>query len=287
MAYPDDPGLRERIVALLGATWPHVPPGVELARTWGADWCEGSTPVVTLSGDMPIAVVGVIEIPLVVDGEARVVAGVHGVCTHPAYRRRGAFADAMRRALYFSDQRYDTSILWTEEPAIYERFGFARVEEHALALACAPRMGAARAMDLDEPSELARLRSALSRRTPVSPRIATRDRGWHFLIDAALWRTSGQAPTLWAIDAWDVIVATHESDDTLYVHDVIAETEVPLDAVLEAIPTTAPRMELTFGPPWGGVIGHPITHPMSDVLMVRGAPLGIEAPFALSPLSRC
>lgn len=289
MPYPDDPAARRAILDVLGSVWPHVPPSVEHAHRWGADWCEVSTPFVRWEDGRALALVGVLRLPMRVNGRDVTFAGIHGVCTRAAYRGRGLFRSAMEDALRFAERELgETALLWTEEPAIYERFGFRRAVERiaTLDVDVAPERGAqARRLDPDDPADLALLRSALARRAPVSDRLATREPGWHFLIDLALH--GALAPALVHLPALDAIVAIEDRGRALRIHDVIAPR----------IPDVRELVAQLGGAPWGVEIAltsdllcprahETIPHDASDVLMVRG-PLEITPPFALSSLVRC
>lgn len=288
MPYPGDVARRRALIELLASCWPHVPEAIDRARAWGADWCSVSTPFARWAGPRAAAVVGVIEMPIRLARHDVVVAGVHGVCTHPAHRGRGLFRDAMEEALASIDARGRTAILWTEEPGIYERFGFRAVRESVLELDARGAIPAgARRLDPDRPADLERLVARLRGRAPVSEQLASRDPGWHVLIDLALLGVD--APTLVEIGELDAVVAITEGDGALRIDDVIAPRMPPIDAVLEwlrAPPGEGSPIAMAFRPDAIASRWTAVPHPATDVLMVRGA-WPIEPPFALSPLVRC
>jgi hypothetical protein len=195
----------------------------------------------------------------------------------------------MEEALAVGDARWDAAILWTEEPEIYRRFGFAPRIEHAFdfgeARAAVP--SGARALELDRDGDRALLSAALARRTPVSERAATREPGWHFLIDVALAGPS--APELVHVPELEAIAAIERDGDTLRVIDVVASRLPRLDDLVARIPRAQGAViELATG--WDSLSDRPplASRPSgaSDVLMVRGR-LDVPEPFALSPLTRC
>lgn len=288
MPYPRELAARTAIVDLLGGTWHHVPSAIARARRWGGDWFEVSTPFVRSDGERPVSVVGVIEMPLRVLGADVIAAGVHGVCTHPAHRGRGHFRSAMEEALGFVDSFASLALLWTEEPAIYERFGFRRVVEEIARVELAPippRGEPPRRLDPARDEDLALLRRVLATRAPVSERLATRDRGAHFLIDLALH--GSLAPALVHLPALDAIACVETERGVLRIHDVIGARIPPLTELLAHLGSEGRAIELAVTPDllWDG----PITrapHDASDVLMVRG-PLAVEPPVALSVMVRC
>src|SRR5215467_9854158 len=115
---------------LLGTVWKRLPAAVERARGWGADWCERSEAFLERDGDAVVAHVGVLPIPVVLDGRAQTLAGVHAVCTRADRRGGGLMRRAMARALARIDARGATAVLWANDPAIYGRFGFVERPEH-------------------------------------------------------------------------------------------------------------------------------------------------------------
>lgn len=290
MPYPEEPALKAAATALLGTAWRRVPPGIESALSWGADWYEVSTPFFVFDQGAPVAHVGVLEIPLRVGGRDLVVAGVHAVCVHPQQRGRGHMRTAMNAALTWVDARYDTAVLWTGEPEIYTRFGFARREEH-LFLADTRRVagrGGARALSVTDAADRQRLQDLLARRAPISDVCAARDPGWLFLIDLSLW--SDATSMLRFIPELDCAAVCEVRDGALRIYDVIAASPPPLRDLVAHLADGETRIEVLVTPDrLGGEPLRPAPHPMHDVLMVRGRPLDIvdDAPFALSALSRC
>lgn len=288
MPYPRDPSERRALVDLLTSAWPHVPGAIERAGAWDADWFEMSTPFARLAGPRAISVVGVIEVPLVLAGREVRVAGVHGVCTHPTHRGRGLFRDAMEEALAWIDARFETAILWTEEPAIYGRFGFREAREHLFATGARGSIPeAARRLEPEDDRDRALLTDRLRRRAPLSARLATRDPGAHTLLDLAL--LGPDAPALVHLPELDTIVAITERDATLRIDDVIAPALPDLDVILAALPPVGEGAPVTLAFSADALTARalePIPHPATDVLMVRGS-WPIEPPFALSAIVRC
>jgi GNAT superfamily N-acetyltransferase len=175
MPYPNEPGARAETLELLGRMWTKLPGAVVRARGWGVDWCEVSTPFVQHEAGRIVAHVGVLEIPVVLDGQQRTVAGIHAVCTHPDHRRRGHMRAAMERALAWVDARYQTALLWANDPGIYGRFGFVAREE---SMFVGPVRGGpvrARALSLEQPGDVALLREHLDELAEDEHAVPARD----------------------------------------------------------------------------------------------------------------
>lgn len=285
MPYPPRPAFRAAVVDLLGRAWPRLPASVAIARAWGADWCEHSEPFVQVEDGAVVAHVGVMEIPVVLDGREEILAGVHAVCTHPDHRGRGHMRAAMEAALRFVDRRYARAVLWANDENIYHRFGFRVQAEHTFVGPC--RGGAkarGRVLSLEDEADRAELRRALAQRAPVSRLCGSRDPGWLALINLALWRTP---PRIVALDDLGCLVIHTVADGTLRLHDVVAPVMPALDDVTVALGGGFDRVELGFVTDDVGrraLEARPVP-PDDDVLMLRGPSFPREMRFALSPLS--
>jgi len=288
VAYPPEPQCAA-ILRLLGSVWPNVLAAIERAGRWGADWCRASTPFVSWGEDgEALGHVGVVPVHLRAAGRDLSVAGIHAVCTSPSHRRRGHLRRAMRLALPFVDARYDTAVLWTDEPDIYRRYGFEVRTEHLFRgeIAPGPRRKVDRPLDPDRPADLSRLRELLATRTPVAELCAAGGPGWHFLI--ALSMRIGQAGGDLVRELPDLgcAVVSRLRGRALVLEDVIGPTIPPLGALVERLAGGAEEVEVLFTPDRLGAhhLGQ-LPRPPPETLMVRGRPLP-EGPLALSPMAQ-
>lgn len=286
MSYPSDPSLRADTLQLIGSTWKRLPDAVERARSWGAEWCEVSTPFVHIEDGRVIAHVGVLEIPMVIAGRSRTVAGIHAVCTDPEHRRRGHVRSTLERALAWVDARHDIAVLWANDPAIYTRFGFvAREESIFVGPVRGGEASSLQPLALDRPADVAFVREHLARRAPMSQQTGTVEPGWLALIDLALW---SPGPSLAYIPELECIVVYGVRERFLDLYDVIAETIPPLSELAARLGPSIDTAVVYCSPDLLDA-PHLVAEPtvLIDPLMVRGAwPLG-EQPFAFSPIARC
>src|SRR5262245_9520682 len=96
---------------LLEETFPGVDAARARAQEFGATWESVSTPFVVEERGRILSHVGLLSIPLVIDGRRVVVGGVHGVATRAELRRRGLYRSLMERLLPHADARNATLIL--------------------------------------------------------------------------------------------------------------------------------------------------------------------------------
>jgi GNAT superfamily N-acetyltransferase len=278
--HPDfaDPDRREAIFVLFDLTWPGITDRIRLAARMGWDWTQISTPFVHFEGKVAVAHVGVLDLPVLLDGIPLRIAGVHGVCTHPEYRRRGHFRTVMERALAHVDAHWPLAKLNTGQPQLYERFGFARVAQSRYRIERRGGGGAgARALGRED---LPWIHERLRTRQPLCSRFATCDAGWLIGIDEVLWKNGLEH--FHAVGehlvAWEIV------ERGLQIYEVAGPAEPQLDALLAASPWAFEHVQFWTEP--GSLVQKvELTGwPKDDVLMVRGE-WPLTGPVAISPLT--
>jgi GNAT superfamily N-acetyltransferase len=277
-----DPRRRGQLQAVLASAFPSLPTKVDAARALGFDWDAVTTPFVELVDDRIVSHVGVLDVPLRLDGRSVRVAGIHAVCTLPAYRRRGCYRRTMERALAFVEPRWELAQLYTDEPALYEPFGFEVVATRRWEADRPAGPGSAGARPIDPAAELPALVAALSRRTPLSHRYASMDDGWLLGIDALL--STGDLSLVWRVPELDAFVAGRLEGERFTLCDVIA-TELPdWPALAPRLPGHGP-VRLAFTPDRFPAAHARLLGPAQDgYYMVRG-PFPLHGKdFAVPPL---
>ena len=289
------PTLDPRLAALFGRVWRGLPAAAERAGVLGFRWTDVSTPFVRWAGERAIAHVGVIEVPLVLEGRRVRVGSVHAVCTDPDLRGRGHCRSLLEEALAFCDARYETLMLTTLIPDLYAKFGFRTLQEHAYARALSSSRSvravpALRGLSADVPDDVALLRRLLAERAPVSARVGSLEKGTVLVVAVLL--TWGDFSRVHYHEALDVVTVHEVHDHTLLLYDVVGRTVPPLEQLTESI--DADRVVVLFPPerlgdgfvaePWDPVRAQSLGYGDETVLMARG-PFA-ESPFMLQPLSR-
>ena len=285
--FADEPTLFPRVLELLGVVFGFVPEQVRAAEAIGLRWPEVSRPFAVTLGDAagPVAShVGVLELPLIVQGRRVLAAGIHAVATHPEHRGQGLYRRAMEAALAYVDARFEVAILSTSEPAIYAPFGFREVAEQRF-VGPAPtrdRPGAARPLDYSAREDVLRLHDLLAGREPVSRRFGLVGESAVFCFNQAK-DPPRYAPSL------DALLVCEIEAGTLRLYDVVAPRMPTLEQIVEVLPEPVEQVEVYFEPAVLQADLRPEPHVLDgdDRLCVRG-PLACEGtPFLWPRPTRC
>jgi hypothetical protein len=247
-------------------------------------------------GERAVAHVGVIELPLVIEGRRRSVGSIHAVCTDPDRRGRGLGRGLMQEALAACRGRHETLVLTTLVPDFYHPLGFRPVQEHAFARALPPRAGrglGGRPLT-GAPADVRLLRRLLERRAPVSERLGSLERGVVFVV--ALMLAWGDLSRVHYHPELDALTVHEVRDRTLLLYDVVAPAIPSLERLAAAIGADADRVLAFFPPdrlgdgfraePWDRGRALEVGDEAFAGLMALG-PVGDGAgPLMLAPLSR-
>ncbi|OOE14221.1 GNAT family N-acetyltransferase [Fictibacillus arsenicus] len=93
---------------------------------WNPHYC----PYTLFKENRAIANVSVIPMSWIIDGEPVAAAGIQSVMTLPSERGKGYMKKLMNLVLEDLTNHYSSIFLQTEIPALYEKYGFKKVEEH-------------------------------------------------------------------------------------------------------------------------------------------------------------
>lgn len=282
-SFSADPTLSVRLFELLEAVFPGISYTAQHIRKLGAAWEEVSTPFVHFNGDLAIAHVGVLEIPLVVAGQQVTVGGIHGVCTRPEFRRQGYFHRLMAEVIEYCDRRYETLILTAAQPELYAKFGFRVVPEYAFVAKCAvtSKQDGFRVLNLQDPLEIELLQRLLQEREPVSHLLGV-------VHERAVWCFNEATRPIHYAEDLDAIVCFEIEDRRLKLFDIVGTQICPLTAVLERI-QPIDEVVIYFSPDRldSNCQAFPHVFEGDSLLMVRGT-LAVEGmPFMLPRSARC
>lgn len=264
---------RDAIYRIFDAAWTGLSSRIELARKFGWEWEQTTTPFLSFAGTQAVAHVGVLRVNLHLDGQDIPIAGIHAVCCLPEHRRKGHMREAMEAALAAIDERGQSALLTCGDPAIYEPFGFAKIHEHRALFARpdGPLASPAVQLDAQDPAQLEALHQRLRTRHPTSARFCVREPGWLFGI-CEVFSQRGLDRLHKLPDELGFAVY-HIADETLELIDIIADEPLPLAQVVSHIPGPYKHIRVHFSADLMGTPTSLIPQEKDDVLMVRG-PLG-------------
>lgn len=229
---------------------------------------------------------GVLEIPMIIDGDARDVAGIHAVCTAAAHRGRGLGRAVIEAAIEHASTRVETILLHANDAAIYGRYGFRPIEQWVwwTDLPQRPRTTPMRKLSATRPDDVAAIHAAFRGRLPVAESLGIGDAAPLFILDEILACLAFER--LWIAEDLGIVVACDLDERVLQIYDVVGTAWPRLDELVARVPGRVDRVEVFFAPErWNDVRwtireGRPV-----DVLMVRGR--FTDAKIAVPPLARC
>ncbi|PSB13779.1 GCN5-related N-acetyltransferase [filamentous cyanobacterium CCP2] len=242
LSFSYDPILSDRLFELLETAFPGIRAGAERIRTLGASWESVSTPFMEFQGEKAIAHVGVLELPLWMNGEPVAVGGIHGVCTHPQFRRRGYFRNCMTAALDYCASRYDLLMLSTSQPELYQPFGFQVVQEYAFTTSCATQgNNKFRLLDLQTLTDQQILHQLLEEREPVSNVLGV-------VHERAVFYFNECDRPLYYAEDLDLIAVMEIEDTQLKLYDLVWRSPCSLLDLLDCIPKLIQNVVFYFSP---------------------------------------
>lgn len=285
-SFSEDPTLSDQLFNLLETAFPGVgiSRAAETARKLGAAWEDASTPFIRFHNDIAVTHVGVVEIPMQIMGQTVTVAGIHGVCTHPEFRRRGYYREVMTEVLDYCASRYDTLILTTSQPEFYQPFGFRVVKEHIFSTKSDSTGGSNgfRLLNTSDPHDLKLLHRLLETREPVSNIVGVLHEKAVFFVN------EGTRPLHYAEDL-DLIVSMEIKNTQLKLFDVVGTRICNLTAILSRIPQPIEEVITYFSCDRLGRDFQAFPHVFEgdSLLMVRGLFAAEEKQFMLPRSARC
>ncbi len=269
-SYSQEPELAHHVLPLLDRSFPTIVPWLESAKALGSDFFQVSTPFLRFEGDRLVAHLGVIDIPLMVNGHEMVVSDLHAICTHPDFQGRGYSRAVMEEALEWCAARGAATVLFTGRPFLYERYGFRAVRESRFVArgawpASGPKTIPLRALNLHQPDDLAILHRLLAERAPVSRRLGVIHERAAFLFNAV------HQPLYYA-EGSDFVVATETEETILRFYDVVAKRMPTLAEIMAHVETPIDRVEVYFTPDGleADFIAEPHVLDGGSYFMVRG-----------------
>ncbi len=234
-------------------------------------WDPTYHPYTLFDDGRAIANVSMFALPLVVGGKPITVAGIQSVMTHPDYRGQGLMKRLFEVMLHDIDSGFEASLLFTEKPNLYTKFGFQTVSESCFVLpyehtgVCEERV---RRLNAFDPSDMQLINTLLHLRTPASEHFFPLHYKSSFYLN--IYDQHAHERLYYAKDL-NAIIVFAVNNDTLELYDLIAPTFQTLEDVCAQIPASFSKITLHFCPDrFTNVNWTPVPHESTLQLMVRG-----------------
>lgn len=283
--FGQDPDRDRQLFDLLDLVFPGLRAGAVSLRRFGTSWEAISTPYVRWVEGGVVSHVGIIPLDLIVMNTRVEVGSIHAVATHPGHRRRGHYRAVMEEALADSAKRFATLILSTEQPELYEPFGFRSLQEHCFTTACEHRIGGDgfRPLDVTETAERDLLLRLLHTREPVSTVLGAYENRAVFCFNES------HRPLHYAADI-DTLVCMERTAERIDLYDVVAPRIPSLKVLLARMPAPIAETVFHFAPDRLAVTARAMArvfdHDGPAVLMVRGPWAAEDRAFTLPRSAR-
>ena len=292
-SYQEDPSLGDRVFGLLSQVFPGVQVGRHNAAAFGAPWEAGSIPFVAEAAGQVIGHVGLLPVPLRIMGRDVGCGGVHGVATHPDFRRQGYFRALLQELVAYAQSRFETLFLTTLHPEYFTGAGFRVIPEYTgLAQLADSAPIPSRLLGLDQPADLNLLHRLIDTRHPVSDLLGVGP-------EQCCWGFTEFGSTIYYAESLGVAVVAEQTGKTLRIYDVIGRTLPSVSQLAGICSPSARRVLLFMGadrfPDPVAVLpqdlsgGDDALEPGTAnwVLMVRGPFAAEERPVFLPRSARC
>lgn len=238
------PALNASLFALWDTVWGFLRAKEGIAGRLGYPWREVTTPFALVEDGRVIAHAGLLEIPLVVAGQAVTIGGMHAVCVAAERRGQGIGRRVMAAALAAADERgYPAVVLASEKVSLYAKFGFRVRQLQVFAARAVAGGGGARALDLGREEDAKIWVSAMRSRGALSDRFAVLDRGLLNAFDAV--NRDGTHAPLWLDERLGAVYYARQEGGRVIVDDVFAAGPFDGEALLAGMALSGD--EVVFG----------------------------------------
>ncbi|MBD2451750.1 GNAT family N-acetyltransferase [Nostoc sp. FACHB-152] len=242
-SFTADSNVSQQMFDLLEIVFSGITDVAEEIKKLGASWESASTPFIYFHNDIAISHVGVLEIPMQIMNSLTTVGGIHGVATHPEFRRQGYYRKVMEEVLSYCDQLYQTLILTTPNPEFYTPFGFRVIPEYRFQtqVKSPASSNGFRVLNTADRQDVELLHRLLETRSPVSHIVGIVNEKPVFCFN------EGSRILSYAADL-DLITCMNIEDNTLHLFDIVATHIPPLKEILSRIPDIITQVFIYFTP---------------------------------------
>jgi GNAT superfamily N-acetyltransferase len=246
--YANDPQLFDRCMNLINAVFPGCEDFARFGMKHNASWSSASTPFIIEEKGEIIAHAGVWPLTMVIDGKEHQSASIHGVCVKPEYRGRGLFKQLMNEAMTYVKTHFDSSVLFTTKPYLYENFPYkVMLPEYDFEVSQKPEVknetSDIRKLLLDNSDDVKIMQHLLSNRLPLSNQFSIiGDNGKSLFILNTYQKDIYYSKKLNALTVFEIY------NHTLFIKEIISLVPLHLNDVIAMIPEKFDKIILQFCP---------------------------------------
>jgi GNAT superfamily N-acetyltransferase len=233
---------------------------------WNPNYC----PYTLFKGDRAVSNVSVIPMSWMIGGKLVTASGIQSVMTLPAERGKGYMKKLMNHVL--EDLKdYSFVFLQTENPNLYEKYGFEKVEEHIFITEAyqnsSVRNGSLKKLDLLKKKDSEIIQSCFTDQHPnsyVFTPIAYEHSLYLNLYNPFF------SEKLFYSESLNLLIVYEMQGQMLKLYDVIAKNPVDLADICSVIPEVFKSVEIYFTPDVLIQTKHLHTKDKAGSLMVKG-----------------
>lgn len=241
--YAVEPALYEECLTLMESCFPGIKAIADQGRLHNAYWDKSSTPFIVRHENELIAHLGILPFDFIIQGKPYRGAAIHGVCTKEAFRRKGYFKTLMLEALSYIRQHYDFSFLFTDQPYLYELFGFKALTEYDFVynFQDTDLKPTLRKLNLDHSDDLQLMQDLYLHRLPIS-------NCFGIVKETTVATLNAMHQPVYYIEAINALIVYQAIDECLYIKDIVTKKRCDLDLIVSAIPEKFTKVVLQFSP---------------------------------------
>ncbi|ANX13499.1 hypothetical protein ABE41_015925 [Fictibacillus arsenicus] len=212
---------------------------------WNPRYC----PYTLFKENRAIANVSVIPMSWMIGGEAVSAAGIQSVMTLPSERGKGYMKKLMNLVLEDLTNHNSFIFLQTETPALYEKYGFEKVEEHIFVTEAfqntSIRNSSLKKLDFLKRRDAEIIQSCFARQHPNSNVFTPLDYEQSFYLNLY---NPFFSEKLFYSESLDLLLVYEIKDQILKLYDVIAKSSAGIADICGAIPEVFKSVEIHFTP---------------------------------------
>lgn len=247
-SYADDPKLFQRCIKLIDEVFPGCKEFAKNGIKYNASWSEGSTPFIVEKNGEIIAHAGVWPLTFILNGQEHHSAAIHGVCVKHQHRGKGYFKQLMQEAMQYVENRFDSSILFTVKPYLYQSYPYkAMLPEYDFVISekikFKTKNSDLRILTVNSADDLNIMHHLLSHRLPLSNQLSLNGKNAKALfILNTLHKSVYYSEKLSALIVYEIV------NNTLYIKEMVTQKPYQIADLIELIPGDYQKIVMQFCP---------------------------------------